>query len=130
MKNSIQQLFFTLLVGGLIASAFAFKAPANSYEYMTFTTVESIIPGGSGRSRMLTTDEMGTMKEERINNLYSIVGINLKNIYENDVAITSKLNELSDQGWELFSTNTGVQSPNNEGKNGIYCTRYTLRRFK
>lgn len=130
MKNSFQQLFFTLIIGGLIASTFAFKAPANSYEYMVFTTVESIIPGGVGRSRMITSNEMGMMNEEKMNNLYSMVGINFKNIYDNDVSITAKLNSLSNEGWELFSTSTGVQSPNNEGKNGIFCTRYTLRRYK
>lgn len=130
MKNSFQQLFFSLLVGGLIVSAFAFKAPANTYEYMTFTTVESIIPGGAGRSRMLTTDEMGVVQEEKINNLYSMVGINFKNITENDQAISNKLNELSEKGWELVSANTGVQSSNGDNNNGIYCTRYILRRHK
>lgn len=130
MKNTFQQLFFTFLAGGLLVSAFAFKAPANTYEYMTFTTVESIIPGGAGRSRMLTTDEVGVVHVDKINNLYSIVGINFNNISENDKIISNKLNELSNQGWELVSANTGVQSSNGNDNNGIYCTRYTLKRYK
>ena len=97
---------------------------------MTFTTVESIIPGGAGRSRMLTTDEMGVVHVDKINNLYSIVGINFNNITKNDQIISNKLNELSNQGWELVSSNTGVQSSNENDNNGIYCTRYTLRRHK
>lgn len=130
MKNSFKQLFFTFLAGGLFVSSFAFKAPANTYEYMTFTTVESIIPGGAGRSRMLTTDEMGVVHVDKINNLYSIVGINFNNITKNDQIISNKLNELSNQGWELVSSNTGVQSSNADNNNGIYCTRYTLKRLK
>lgn len=130
MKISFQQLFFTFLAGGLLVSAFAFKAPANTYEYTVFTTVESIIPGGAGRSRMLTTDEMGNVEEVKINNLYSMVGINFKNITENDLTVSNKLNQLSEEGWELISTNTGVQSSNGDNNNGIFCTRYTLRRLK
>jgi hypothetical protein len=41
----------TLVVAAGLAAAVAFNAPAPSYEYMTFTTIESIIPAGLGRSR-------------------------------------------------------------------------------
>ena len=71
-----------------------------------------------------------TMQEIKIENFYSAVGINMENIYSNDKVVTAKLNELSEQGWELTFINTGVQSPTDGGKAGIYCTRYILRRAK
>ncbi len=119
----------TLVVAAGLAAAVAFTAPAPTYEYMTFTTVESIIPAGIGRSRILI-DNGGTMQEIKIENLYSAFGISMENIYANDKTVTAKLNELSQEGWELTFINTGVQSPTDGGKTGIYCTRYILRRAK
>ena len=126
MKN---QIFVLGLSIALIVSIFAFNTPSPSYEYMAFTTVESIVPGGAGRSRLLIDAGNGTLDEQKINNLYSMVGIKMDNIYENDQDVVSKLNDLSNEGWELAFANTGVQSPD-KGGNGIYCTRYILRRVK
>ena len=124
----------TVLISGaailMMASVFAFSAPAPSYEYQTFTTIESIVPGGMGRSRMLMDNGSGSLDEQKIKNLYSVVGIKMENIFNNDLSVTEKLNELSEDGWELAFTNTGVQSPTDGGSNGIYCTRYILRRVK
>jgi hypothetical protein len=124
----------TVLISGavilMLASVFAFSAPAPSYEYQTFTTIESIVPGGIGRSRMLLDNGSGSLDEEKIKNLYSVVGIKMENIFNNDLSVTEKLNDLSEDGWELAFTNTGVQSPTDGGSNGIYCTRYILRRVK
>ena len=124
----------TVLISGaailMMASVFAFSAPAPSYEYQTFTTIESIVPGGIGRSRMLLDNGSGSLDEEKIKNLYSVVGIKMENIFNNDLSVTEKLNDLSEDGWELAFTNTGVQSPTDGGSNGIYCTRYILRRVK
>ena len=124
----------TVLISGaailMMASVFAFSAPAPSYEYQTFTTIESIVPGGMGRSRMLLNNGSGSLDEQKIKNLYSVVGIKMENIFNNDLTVTEKLNDLSEDGWELAFTNTGVQSPTDGGSNGIYCTRYILRRVK
>ena len=124
----------TVLISGaailMMASIFAFNTPAPSYEYQTFTTIESIVPGGIGRSRMLLDNGSGSLDEEKIKNLYSVVGIKMENIFNNDLSVTEKLNDLSEDGWELAFTNTGVQSPTDGGSNGIYCTRYILRRVK
>ena len=124
----------TVLISGaailMMASVFAFSAPAPSYEYQTFTTIESIVPGGMGRSRMLVDNGSGSLDEQKIKNLYSVVGIKMENIFNNDLSVTEKLNDLSEDGWELAFTNTGVQSPTDGGSNGIYCTRYILRRVK
>ena len=124
----------TVLISGaailMMASVFAFSAPAPSYEYQTFTTIESIVPGGMGRSRMLLDNGSGSLDEQKIKNLYSVVGIKMENIFNNDLSVTEQLNDLSEDGWELAFTNTGVQSPTDVGSNGIYCTRYILRRVK
>ena len=124
----------TVLISGaailMMASVFAFSAPAPSYEYQTFTTIESIVPGGMGRSRMLLDNGSGSLDEQKIKNLYSVVGIKMENIFNNDLSVTEQLNDLSEDGWELAFTNTGVQSPTDGGSNGIYCTCYILRRVK
>ena len=124
----------TVLISGaavlMMASIFAFNATAPSYEYQTFTTIESIVPGGLGRSRMLLDNGSGSLDEQKMKNLYSVVGIKMENIFNNDLSVTEKLNDLSEDGWELAFTNTGVQSPTDGGSNGIYCTRYILRRVK
>ena len=126
MKN---QIFVLGLSIALIVSVFAFNTPPPAYEYMAFTTIESIVPGGAGRSRMLQDAGDGTLDEQKMKNLYSMMGIKMENIFENDQNVVSKLNDLSNEGWELAFANTGVQSPD-QGGNGIYCTRYILRRVK
>ena len=127
MKNQILVLSLSIAI---IASIFAFNTPAPSYEYMAFTTIESIVPGGMGRSRLLIDGGNGKLDEQKIKNLYSMVGIKMENIFQNDLDVVAKLNDLSNSGWELAFVNTGVQSPTEGGTSGIYCTRYILRRAK
>ena len=127
MKN---QIFVLGLSMAMIVSIFAFNTPSPSYEYMAFTTIESIVPGGAGRSRMLIDGGNGSLDEQKMKNLYSMMGIKMENIFENDQDVVSKLNDLSNEGWELAFSNTGVQSPTDGGSSGIYCTRYILRRVK
>lgn len=117
----------SLAMAAILATTFAFNSAPVQYEYMSMTVIESIIPAGLGRSRILV-DNGGSLEELKINNLYSAVGIQLENIYDNDIMIMAKLNEYSQQGWEVAFVNTGVQSPTDGGKSGIYCTRYILRR--
>jgi hypothetical protein len=127
MKN---QIFVLGLSMAMIVSIFAFNTPSPSYEYMAFTTIESIVPGGAGRSRMLIDGGDGSLDEQKMKNLYSMMGIKMENIFENDQDVVSKLNDLSNEGWELAFANTGVQSPTDGDSSGIYCTRYILRRVK
>ena len=127
MKNQILVLSLSIAI---IVSLFAFNTPAPSYEYMAFTTIESIVPGGMGRSRLLMDGGNGKLDEQKIKNLYSMVGIKMENIFQNDLDVVTKLNDLSNEGWELAFANTGVQSPTDGGTSGIYCTRYILRRDK
>ena len=102
----------------------------NSLEFMTVATVESIIPGGLGRSRILVSYDNGKTEDAKMQNLYSIGGINMGNIQENGVTVTSKLAELTAEGWVLESTVSGVQSPSQGVNQGIFLTRYLLSREK
>lgn len=145
-------LFAAFLLAGL-----AMNAEAQRYEYKIVTTVESIVPMGLGRSRIIeateekdaaalttsrnkgTDSDQGNVKrrdvkvdeldETKLMNFYSGVGINFQNIASNDAVVTSKLNQLSEDGWDLFTVASGVES--NAGKDdgdGIFITRYVFRR--
>ena len=75
---------------------------------MIVTTVESIIPGGMGRSRVIITDENGKSTSEDLKNFYSMIGITFDNITKNSEDVVGILNKLSAEGWSLLQTSTGV----------------------
>jgi len=140
---------------GLAFVAFISDTPAQ--EFKVITTVESIVPMGIGRSRMIdnkqpmdykkfTTERTGgkdsdqgkvdrtdakidNMEETKLLNFYSGVGINFQNIASNDAIIGSKLNEMAKEGWELMFVTSGVESDSgkDDGK-GIFITRYVFRK--
>jgi hypothetical protein len=126
-------------------------------KFKIITTIESIVPGGVGRSRIIengteidynqfTTERtdgkksnQGKIKrgdakidkfsETKILNFYSMVGINFQNIASNDAMITSVLNSMAAEGWELFSIVSGVESDAGKGDGvGIFITRYVFRK--
>ena len=126
-------------------------------EYKIVTTVESVVPMGVGRSRIienqenkdseaLTTqrDENGKtdgkksrrrdskvhkLKETKILNFYSAFGINFENIASNDAVMTDKINLLIKEGWELVHVVGGVESNAGETDNtGIFITRYIFKK--
>lgn len=136
----------------LLASSFAF-----AQEYKIITTVESIVPLGIGRSRMLdakeasdykslTTarvdgkkSEQGDIKREDVKidnfeetkllNFYSAVGINFQNIASNDAVVSSKLTEMAKEGWELMFVTSGVESEaGKQDGEGIFITRYVFKK--
>ncbi len=117
MKKRIITLAF-------IASAWG--AFSQNFEYKIFTTVESVVPGGFGRSRMITTDKESQMQEKDLENFFSLVGINFKNIQNNDIVIAAKINEFAKEGWELNQTVTGVYGA--DKSTGIFITRYIFRK--
>ena len=47
-------------------------------------------------------------EETKLLNFYNIAGIRFNNIATNDALVKSKLNEMSNQGWELFTVVAGV----------------------
>lgn len=127
-------------------------AQEQSPQYKVITIVESIVPMGLGRSRIVETKsevnagdfttertdgkdskqgkidrgdaKIDAFAETKLLNFYSGVGINFQNIASNDAIITSKINELSKEGWRLAFVNSGVESDagGDDGK-GIFITR-------
>ncbi len=130
---------------------------AQEYEYKIITIVESIVPMGIGRSRIIENKQeinaaslttartdgrtsrssevsrsdakIQEFKETNLLNFYSGVGINFQNIASNDAIITSKIMEVAQEGWELAFALSGVESDSGEtdGK-GIYITRLIFKR--
>lgn len=127
-------------------------------EYKVITSVESIVPSGLGRSRIISanedknykdytstqTDEDNTRNksdrgeirvkdfdETKLLNFYNIAGIRFQNIAANDAVITSKINTMIEEGWELAFVNSAVESECGKGDGqGIFITRYIFKRNK
>ena len=131
---------------------------SQKFEYKVISSVESIIPMGLGRSRLIENNEemnytsltterttgldtkMGekrrkdakieNFKETKLLNFFSGVGINFRNIASNDALITSMLNTLSSEGWELINISSGVES--NAGADdgqGVFITSFYFKRI-
>ncbi len=95
-------------------------------QFMQVTTVESVVAGGLGRSKMIITNPDGSQKESDLNNLFSMAGINFKNIKENEDKILKTIKEFTDNGWKLDHVTSLTLSPNDSGSGGIFMTRYLL----
>ncbi len=135
----------------------AFFDLATAQEYKVITSVESIVPMGVGRSRIIDHQEkvdaglfttqrnQGTdskqtavsrdeikidkFEETKLLNFYSAVGINFRNIASNDAVISAKINQMVADGWELAFVVTGVESVGGkDDDNGIFITRYIFKR--
>lgn len=73
--------------------------------------------------------KISSFNETKLLNFYSMVGINFQNIASNDALISSKLTEMSKNGWELFTVTSGVESDAGKGDGkGIFITRYLFRK--
>lgn len=119
----MKQLLILLIAGTLIHSNV--QAQKTTTRFTQITTIESVVGGGLGRSKMLITKEDGSVEEKDLSNLFSLGGINFKNIRENDVSILQTLKSFTDDGWKIFSTTPLTLSPGNNGA-GIFMTRYLL----
>lgn len=134
MKTN-KSLWIAVLVLLSAIGFFAFRPSQTAYEFKLVTTVESVVPGGLGRSRMITSDVSGAIEEKEMKNFFSLVGINFKNIKENDGMITDKITQMTMEGWELQQITSGVYSPPvtsdaTSGGTGIFITRYLFRKAK
>jgi hypothetical protein len=146
------------ILTALLLSIFAFESNAQVFEFQTVTVIESIIPNGLGRSRMITVNETRDYKEytstrteedngrnksdrgdirvkgfdeTKLLNIFNVGGIRFQNIAANDAIVTSKLNTMSEEGWELAFVTSGVESYGDKtDKNGIYVTRYIFKKAK
>src|SRR5689334_9334941 len=70
-------------------------------KFMQITTIESVIGGGFGRSKMIITKEDGSQEEREMENLFSLTGMNVKNIKSNESDILKVLKTYADQGWKI-----------------------------
>ncbi|MGB5944305.1 MAG: hypothetical protein WBG71_15580 [Leeuwenhoekiella sp.] len=138
---------------------FSIASFSQTFEYQTVTVIESIIPSGLGRSRMISADpeardfedftserseeddnrnkssrreiRLKDFEETKLLNFFNVAGIRFQNIASNDAVVTSKINAMAEAGWELAFVNSGVESFSGDGdSNGIYVTRYIFKRHK
>jgi hypothetical protein len=116
--------FLYLLIAGVFAQT-NLMAQKPETKFIQITTIESVVGGGIGRSKMIITKEDGSQEERDMNNLFSITGINFKNIKENESSIVHTLKSYTDNGWRIFSNTPLTLSPGDNGS-GIFMTRYLL----
>ncbi len=128
----------------------------NAQQFKIITSVESIVPSGIGRSRLVDgneekdykeftseqTDEDNTrnkssrddirirnFEETKLLNFYNIAGIRFQNIVANDAVVASKLTTMAAEGWALVFVTSAVEA--DAGKSdgqGIFITRYIFRK--
>ncbi len=146
----MKKLFFLAVMA--IAATFS----ANAQQYKVVTSVESIVPNGLGRSRIVNaledkdyreytsvqTEEDNTrnkskrgdirvknFEETKLLNFYNLGGIRFQNIAANDALITSMINDMIANGWELAFVVSAVESEGGKGDGqGIFITRYIFRK--
>ncbi|MDY0077609.1 MAG: hypothetical protein RBR87_10070 [Bacteroidales bacterium] len=129
MKKHILIIALALIAFSSLLYSFNTPAPQEGkVKWLQITVVESVVPGGAGRSRMITIDENGKTDEVKINNFFSLAGINFGNIRENDQTVTNEIQELTNMGWTLEHISSGVFSGNQNNSNGIFLTRYLLKK--
>ena len=64
-------------------------------------------------------------------NFFNIAGIRFQNIAANDAVISSKINTMSENGWELAFVSSAVESDAGDKDNsGIFITRYIFKKTK
>lgn len=136
----------------IAALALTVSIDLSAQQYKVITVVESIVPMGIGRSRMIeststvnvddaTTErtdgkksdqgdvkrgdlKVDNFKETKLLNFYSGVGINFQNIASNDAMISDKINKMAADGWTLAFVTSGVESDGGKDDgNGIFITR-------
>lgn len=146
----------------ILASIFAFTSNdeviPTSYDFTSFTVVESIVPNGVGRSRIINALEQRDYKEftsvqsaedktrnkssrgeirvknfeeTKLLNFFNIGGIRFQNIAANDAILNSKVNAMLNEGWEIVNIVAGVESVGGkDDSNGIYITRFYFKKAK
>ncbi|MCK3684639.1 hypothetical protein [Maribellus sp. YY47] len=128
------------------------------FEVKIITSIESIVPNGIGRSRLISTDSnvdyrdftttqtedhgdrnkserdeirIKDYDETKLLNFFNVGGIRFQNIASNDALLTSKINQMLLDGWDLAFVVTGVESyGGTDDSNGIFITRYIFKRQK
>jgi hypothetical protein len=153
MKNIILVVTFLMLT---TTNVFSQETSKQAFEIKVITSVESIIPSGLGRSRLISSNSerdykqftsnqseenntrnkskrkdirVKNFEETKLLNFYNLGGIRFQNIAANDALISSKLTAMLSEGWDLMFVTSAVES--DAGKNddnGIFITRYLFKR--
>ena len=136
-------------------SLFAFL-DVHAQQFKVITSVESIVPSGLGRSRIIDAQEdkdfteftteqteedntrnkskrgeirVKNFEETKLLNFYNIAGIRFQNIAANDAVISSKLNAMAAEGWELAFVTSAVEADaGDKDGQGIFITRYVFKK--
>jgi hypothetical protein len=126
------------------------------WEVKVITSVESIVPNGLGRSRLISANEerdfedftseqteddntrnkskrkdirVKDFEETKLLNFYNLGGIRFQNIAANDAVISSKLTSMLAEGWDLVFVTSAVESDaGGDDGQGIFITRYIFKR--
>ena len=129
---------------------------ASAQQFKVITCVESIVPNGLGRSRIVNsledknykeytsvqteddnsrnTSDRGDIRvknfeETKLLNFYNLGGIRFQNIAANDALITSMINTMISEGWELAFVSSAVESEGGKGDGqGIFITRFFFKK--
>ena len=138
---------------------FSFLDANAQVEYKVITSVESIVPNGLGRSRIISASEdrdykeftssrsddkeedkrnkskrdeirLKNFEETKLLNFFNLGGIRFQNIAANDAVISSKINAMIAEGWELAFVTSAVESAGKGDNKGIFITRYMFKRNK
>jgi hypothetical protein len=124
--------------------------------YRVITSVESIVPNGLGRSRIINGLEekdyreytsvqseddnsrnkadrgdirVKNFEETKLLNFYNLGGIRFQNIAANDALISSMINDMIANGWELAFVTSAVESDaGDKDGQGIFITRYIFKK--
>ncbi|MCB0465890.1 MAG: hypothetical protein KDC78_09515 [Aequorivita sp.] len=139
-----------------IAPVFSQETTNQAFEIKVITSVESVVPSGLGRSRILSSNDerdyeqfsseqtddkssrnkakrkdirVKNFEETKLLNFYNLGGIRFQNIVANDAVISSKLTAMLSEGWDLIFVTSAVESDAGDNDdNGIFITRYIFKR--
>jgi hypothetical protein len=155
MKKRFALVF--LLVVSCVAVQAQEITTQNFNEWRIVTVVESIVPMGLGRSRMIenmtdvNTEDFKTSRvdgktssqrtvsrkelkvekfdETKLLNFFSAAGINFQNIASNDAMIAARIMELESEGYSLAYVTSAVESfSGNEDGSGIFISRMYFKK--
>ena len=155
MKKQIA-LFLLLFVSALTVQAQNMTTQTFN-EWKIVTVVESIVPMGLGRSRMVenmtdvNTEDFRTSRvdgktsslrtvsrkelkvdkfdEAKLLNFFSAAGINFQNIASNDAMIAARIMEMESEGYSLVHVTSAVESfSGNDDGSGIFISRMYFRK--
>ena len=155
MKKRFALVFF-LLIGSMAVQAQEMTTE-NFNEWRIVTVVESIVPMGLGRSRMIenmtdvNTEDFRTSRvdgkkssqrtvsrkelkvdkfdEVKLLNFFSAAGINFQNIASNDAMIAARIMELESEGYSMVYVTSAVESyGGKDDDGGIFISRMYFRK--